>query len=233
MESGEMKKYDIFLFDADNTLYNYDKAEAHALKAMFDYFGFEYSESQRTIYREINSQAWRDYEEGKISKADLQTVRFERFFKKINVWHDPCDFNTRYLAELGRGTFLVDGALEICNEIVSRDKQIFIVTNGILATQESRIKHSLIKEYVSDFFVSEFVGFQKPDIEYFSYVFTHIPKIPKNKILIVGDSLTADIAGGNNAGIDSCWFNEHGIDNTTDIKPTYEIRNLSEVLKFV
>jgi 2-haloacid dehalogenase len=228
-----VNKYDIFLFDADNTLYDYDKAEAHALKTMFDCCGFEYSENLRTIYREINSQAWRDYENGKISKTDLQTIRFERFFGKIGVRHDPSDFNARYLAELGRGTFLIDGALEVCKDIVSHSKQIFIVTNGILATQESRINHSLIKNYITDFFVSEFVGYQKPDTQYFEYVFAHIPKIPKEKILIIGDSLTADIVGGINAGIDSCWFNEHGHDNNSDIKPTYEIRKLRELIKFV
>lgn len=231
--STAIRKYDIFLIDADNTLYDYDKAEAHALKTMFGYCGFAYDESMRAKYRIINSQAWRDYEDGKISKADLQTVRFERFFAEIGVEYDTADFNTRYLAELGRGTFLIDGAVEICKEIVSHGKQIFIVTNGILATQESRIKHSLIKEYISDFFVSEFVGYQKPDIQYFEYVFSHIPKVPKDKILIIGDSLTADIVGGHIAGIDSCWFNEHGQTNDTDIKPTYEVRKLSKLLKFV
>jgi len=228
-----MKKYELFLFDADNTLYDFDKAESCALKTMFDYCGFEYSERVLAIYRGINSQAWRDYEDGKISKKDLQSIRFERFFSEIGVWHDVTDFNAKYLAELGRGTFLINGAEDICKEIVSKGKQIFIVTNGILATQESRIKHSLIKEYISGFFVSEFVGFQKPDVRYFDYVFEHIPKIPKEKILIVGDSLKADIAGGHNAGIDNCWFNEHGIENTTSITPTYEIRKLSEVAMFV
>lgn len=227
------KKYEIFLFDADNTLYDYDKAEAQALKTMFAFCGFTYDDSIRLIYREINTQSWRDYEDGLISKADLQTVRFERFFEKICVQYDTADFNTRYLAEFGKGTFLVDGAMEICKKVVSQGKQIFIVTNGILATQKSRIEHSLIKEYISDFFVSEFVGYQKPDVKYFEYVFSHIPNVPKDKILIIGDSLTADIAGGHNAGIDNCWFNEHGHNNDTSIEPTYEVRRLSDLSKFI
>ena len=227
------KKYEIFLFDADNTLYDYDKAEAYALKTMFDSCGLDYSERSRTRYREINSGLWKDYEDGKISKADLQIVRFEKFLEEIGAKHDAIGFNAGYLAELGKGAFLIDGALEICKEIVSHGKLIFIVTNGILATQESRIKHSLIEEYISDFFVSEFVGYQKPQIEYFEYVFSHIPKIPKEKILIVGDSLTLDIAGGHNAGIDSCWFNEHKQVNSTSTQPTYEIHKLCELIKFV
>jgi HAD superfamily hydrolase (TIGR01549 family) len=161
-------------------------------------------------------------------------IRFERLFSEIGVQcDDASDFNTKYLAELGKGTFLIDGAVEICKEIVSLNKPIYVVTNGLLATQEARIKHSLIKDYITDTFVSSFVGFQKPDKEYFDYVFSHIPQISKDEILIIGDSLTADIAGGNNAGIDTCWYNEHGIENSTDIEPTYEVKHLSEILRFV
>lgn len=228
-----MKKYEIFLFDADGTLYDYDKAEKYALQTMFKHCDFKYSESIQTRYREINTQVWESYEKGEISKIALQTVRFNRLFDEIGVQYDTVDFNTRYLAELGKGTFLIDGAIEICRDIVARSKQIFIVTNGILATQEARIKHSLIKEYISDFFVSEFVGYQKPDREYFDYVFSHIPKIAKDKILIIGDSLAHDIIGGNNAGIDTCWFNESGNVNSANIKPTYEIRMLNELQKFI
>ena len=228
-----MKKYDIFLFDADGTLYDYDMAEANALKTMFDNCGFNYPENIRTLYREINTQVWKSYEQGEISKEALQTLRFTRLFGNIGVSYDEKDFNQRYLAELGKGAFLIDGALEICQKINSCGKKIFIVTNGILATQESRIKHSLIKDYISDFFVSEFVGFQKPDIRYFDYVFSHIPQIEKDKILIIGDSLTADIAGGSNAGIDSCWFNEKRSVNCTGITPTYEISSLDELQKLI
>jgi len=228
-----MKCYDIFLFDADGTLYDYDRAEANALKTMFDYCGFNYSESILKKYREINSQAWEGYAKGELSKDGLQIWRFIRLFNYISVSYDEKDFNNKYLAELGKGTFLIDGALEICKAIASCNKKIFIVTNGILATQEARIKHSLIKEYISDFFVSEFVGFNKPDKEYFEYVFSHIPQIRKDKILLVGDSLSADIAGGNGAGIDTCWFNKEGIKNHTSIIPAYEIKDLSELQKFI
>ena len=228
-----MQQYDIFLFDADGTLYDYDKAEECALMTVFHAHGFSYTEAVRVRYRAINKQVWDSYEKGEISKADLQTTRFDRLFRDIGVQCNPGEFNAEYLAELGKGTFLIDGAVDICKKIVSCKKQIFIVTNGILATQEARIKHSLIKAYISGFFVSEFIGYQKPDIKYFEYVFSHIPQVGKEKILIIGDSLTADIAGGNSAGIDSCWFNERGHENHTDIMPTYEIRKLNELNRFI
>jgi len=228
-----MKKYDIFLFDADGTLYDYDMAEANALKTMFVNCGFDYSENIRTKYREINSQVWESYEKGEISKDDLQILRFSRLFKNFGISYDAENFNKKYLIELGKGTFLIDGALEICKEITLCNKKIYIITNGILATQETRIKHSLIKEYISDFFVSEVVGFQKPDTKYFEYVVSNIPQAEKAKMLIIGDSLSADIQGGCNAGIDSCWFNENSKDNHTNAKPTYEIKKLNEIWKFI
>ena len=228
-----MKTYDVFLFDADGTLFDYDKAEENALKVMFGYCGFDYTESVRLQYREINVQVWESYEKGEITKAKLQRLRFSRLFEDIGVFYDAEVFNERYLKELGKGAYLVDGAFELCRDIVSRNKRIYIVTNGILATQQARIQHSQIKEYISDFFVSEFVGFQKPHIAYFEYVFSHIPRTEKSKALMVGDSLSADIAGGNNAGIDTCWFNELGKANGTEIIPTFEIRRLNELHQFI
>lgn len=228
-----MKKYDIFLFDADGTLFDYDMAEANALKIMFDNCCFDYTESIRQKYREINSQVWDSFEKGEISKEELQTSRFIRLFDYIGVHYDAKNFNEKYLYELGRGAFLIDGALEICEHIVSNSKKIYIVTNGILATQTSRIKHSLIKDYISDFFVSELIGYQKPHILYFEYIFSHIPKVGKEKVIIIGDSLSADIQGGCNAGIDNCWFNAAKKENNTDIIPTYEIHKLSEIQKFI
>jgi 2-haloacid dehalogenase len=160
-------------------------------------------------------------------------MRFARLFNEIGVYHDVKDFNEKYLSELGKGSFLIDGALEICKEITSCNKKIYIVTNGILTTQKARIEHSAIKEYISDFFVSELVGYQKPHALYFEYVFSHIPHTDKNGILLIGDSLSADILGGNNAGIDTCWFNESGDINTTDIIPDYEISGLSELKEYI
>ena len=228
-----MKKYEIFLFDADGTLYDFDKAAKYALRMVFEYCGFNYSESVLARYRKINAEVWAAYEKGELEVNEFPVIRFARLFEEIGIQYDASEFNGNYLAELGKAAFLIDGALEMCKEIVSSNKQIFIVTNGLLATQEARIKHSLIKDYISDYFVSGAVGYQKPDVKYFEYVFSRIPQIKKETTLIIGDSLTADIAGGNNAGIDSCWFNERGYINDTVIKPTYEIRRLAEAAKFI
>ena len=228
-----MKKYDVFLFDADGTLFDYDVAEDYALKKIFASFLFEYSENIHMKYREINSQLWELYEKNEVTQAELQTLRFKRLFDYAGIVSDEKLFNEQYLYELGKGTFLIPGAAEICKAVVLKGKRIYIVTNGILATQQTRIEQSSINGYISGFFVSEPIGFQKPHLSYFEYVFANIPAIDKEKTLIIGDSLSADIAGGNNASIDSCWLNIAHKKNDTDIKPTYEIFGLSELYNFI
>lgn len=228
-----MKKYDIFLFDADGTLYDYDKAEAHTLKATFEHYKFGYTENILLKYRKINAEVWGSYERGEISKDELKLLRFSRLFDELGIEYNVHEFNEKYAFELGKCAFLIDGAMEICKAIVSHGKHLYIITNGLITTQDARIKHSPIEEYISAHFISEVIGHQKPKPEYFNHVFSRLPQAEKDKVLIIGDSLSADIAGGNNAGVDSCWFNERGIENRTKIKPTYEISELSELQKFI
>jgi len=228
-----MKKYEIFLFDADGTLYDFGKDEESALRRMFEQCGFDYSENVLKRYRALSAALWDAYEKGKMKKRDLQKLRFERLFDEFGIRYDALEFNDNYIEKLGEGRFLIDGAVEICEAIASAGKPIFIVTNGFKRVQEPRIKNSPIYKYFSDVFISEVVGYPKPDERYFDHVFSNIPQVSKDKILIIGDSLAADIAGGNKVGIDSCWVNEYGVENKTSALPTYEISDLSELRKFV
>ncbi|MCL1986852.1 MAG: YjjG family noncanonical pyrimidine nucleotidase [Firmicutes bacterium] len=228
-----MKKYEIFLFDADGTLFDFYKAEETALKTMFEKVDITYTSEIREKYRAINAEIWQDYEKGKSSQSELQTLRFAKLFEEINVIQNAEIFNLQYLAELAKGVFLVDGAFEICQQIFASGKKIYIVTNGNLSTQKPRMENSAISGFISNFFISEAVGFRKPQANYFEYVFSQIPQVDKNEIIIIGDSLTADIAGGNNAGIDSCWYNSFGAENDFGVLPTYEIDRLSQISEFV
>jgi len=225
-----MKKYDIFLFDADNTLYDFDKASAHTIKLLFDEYGFTYCDDIPARFLDIGIQLWELYEKGELSDADLQKLRFAGLLDALGITHDPVQLNARYMYELGKCSFLVDGALEVCRHIAAVGKQIYIITNGFWPTHEARIQHSPIEKYMSGFFVSELIGHKKPSTEFFAHVLSCIPSADKSKILVVGDSLSADIAGGINAGIDTCWFNPQWLENRTGIMPTYEINKLLELI---
>ena len=225
-----MKKYDIYLFDADNTLYDFNRASTHALKLLFDEWGFNYSNDIPGRFNDIGLPFWERYEKGELSDAELQKLRFTAFFAELGITLDPMEANAQYMYELGKCSFLIDGALDVCRGIAAAGGRIYIITNGFWATHEGRVQHSPIEKYMYGFFVSELVGHKKPSREFFRHVLSNIPTVDRDSILVVGDSLSADIAGGNAAGLDTCWFNSRGLENLTGVVPTYEINDLRGVL---
>lgn len=222
--------YDIYLFDADNTLFDYDKAEEWALRKTFKTYNLFYSDEIKKRYRQINDIVWGLLAERKITMDELKIKRFDELFNQIEVACDTRSFSATYLANIGEGAQLIDGAYEVCKALHEHGKKIYIVTNGISFNQNLRLYKSVIKPFVPALFASEDVGFAKPDKRYFDYVFDRIEKAEKSKLLIIGDALATDIQGGINAGIDTCWFNPVKKENTTGINPKYEIAELTEVL---
>lgn len=227
-----MKKYEVVLFDADDTLYDFSKIEENALETVFKDYGLSFKSDILLKYREISEELWFGYHNGEVSKEELQTLRFTRLFEIIGVNLDEAEFNRKYLTSLGKGDSLITDAYEICEEIVAKGKKIYIVSNGVLYTQELRSKYSKLKDFVSGFFVSEIVGYKKPNVRFFQYVLENIGPVEKENILVIGDSLSTDILGGNNVGIDTCWFNSSGNSNDSNIIPTYEIKELKELKQF-
>jgi YjjG family noncanonical pyrimidine nucleotidase len=225
-----LDKYKKILFDADGTLFDYDKAEETALKNVCLQYGIDYSTDRRNIYRGINSKKWVEFDKGIITKQHLQSSRFENYFSEIGVVNiNAEEFNVCYLDYLADGSQLIDGAETVCREL-SKHKTLSIITNGIERTQLRRINKSAIKPYISDIFVSEKIGFAKPACEYFDCVFERLKLKDKSSVLIVGDSLLSDIKGGLNYGVDTCWYNPNGYTNTTEIIPTFEIKSLLELI---
>jgi 2-haloacid dehalogenase len=221
-------KYEIILFDADDTLFDYGMAEGHALVNAFAQFGLPTgAEDYAASYKEINHALWRDLEQGRITSAALRVERFNRLFAANGLDLNPVDFSAAYLRYLGEGTFLIQGATEICGELA--DCRLAIITNGIKEVQTSRIQGSPLCDVFEQIIISEEAGCQKPETGIFDYAFAKLGITDKEKVLIVGDSLTSDIQGGLNYGIDTCWFNPLGKVNETGIQPKYEIRSLPEL----
>jgi 2-haloacid dehalogenase len=221
--------YDIYLIDADDTLYDFDKAEAKALTSMFQRYALQCSDGIRRKYREISIELWGMFERGELAKEVLLIERFVRLSKVLGIPLDAAEFNRLYLIELGKCSDLLDGAEELCRQLHEKGKQIWIVTNGASVAQKARLAGSRIKPYISGQFVSEDVSYQKPQKEYFDYVLTRIPPVDKSRILVAGDSLSSDVLGGHNAGLDTCWFNPGRKENPSDVKPTYEVAALEDI----
>lgn len=225
--------YELILLDADGTLFDYDLAERHALTEAIKEFGI-HVDLERMIndYRRINSQLWVDLEQGKISKEKLRTERFLLLFQAVGIDIDPWEFSECYLKHLGHSCFLIDGAEEIC-KILSRRSKLYIVTNGIQEVQLTRLADSSIRDYIEGVVISEEVGVSKPDPSIFQCAFEKANHSDKRSAIMVGDSLSADIMGGINFGIDTCWVNLKNEKGRADIKPTFEVNHLRELSKVI
>jgi 2-haloacid dehalogenase len=218
------------LLDADGTLFDYDRGEASALAAAFADFGLAYSEERRDVYRSINAAKWAALERGELTKAELQVSRFADLFAELGeTGPDPAAFGVTYLDRLADSAPLTDGAREVVAAL-ARDRTLAIVTNGIERVQRRRLDKSGLRPYIADMFVSEAVGWAKPAPEYFDHVLRRLGLEDRSAALVVGDSLTSDIQGGINSGLDTCYYNPGGGANVTGIVPTYEIRRLADLL---
>ncbi len=225
-----MKKYTTLLFDSDDTLLDFKAAEYSALMQMMSDKGLPFSPQNAEIYSQVNKGFWEAFERGEIEKKEIYVGRFGKFFESINVSADAVSAAATYEGNLGKNHQLISGAMALLKELYGK-YEIYIVTNGRDCIQKQRLKDSNIINYVSGVFISETVGAPKPDKKYFDYVFDNITEKDLSKILIIGDSMSSDILGGINAGIDTCWYNPSG--KTPKYTPTYEISTLSELGKIL
>ena len=222
-------KYEIIIFDADETLFDFKKSERDAFKNAMLEFDIEYDENHHLkIYQGINTAIWKEFEEGLITQEKLKVERFKRLSDTLNAGFDEAEFAKSYMKHLSYASFLYDDSIDLV-ESLHKDYRLTIVTNGLKDVQDNRIRKSIIAKYFEDIVVSEEVLVSKPDPKIFEHALNNIKHTDKSKVLMVGDSLTSDIQGGINFGIDTCWFNPNKIANKTSIKPTYEIANLMEL----
>jgi len=226
-------KYAIILFDADETLFDFKKSERDAFKNTMFEFNIDYDENHHLkIYHDINAAIWKEFEEGLITQQKLKVERFKRLSDSLNLRFDEIQFAKSYMNYLANASFLYEDSIDLV-ESLHKDFRLSIVTNGLKDVQDNRIRKSIIAKYFDDIVISEEVMVSKPDPKIFEYALNNINHTDKSNVLIVGDSLTSDIQGGINFGIDTCWFNPNKIVNKTGIKPTYEISNLMDLKNIV
>lgn len=223
-----MKKT-FLLFDADHTLLDFVATEENALTQAFADSNIPFSTEMRCWYLAHNAKLWSAYEQGTIPREEIFRRRFEETFQAFSIDASGTAMEERYRQYLALGCDLIPDALSVI-QALSQSYALYILTNGVAATQERRLKDSGLRPYFRDVFVSEEVGAQKPRLDYFTYCFDRIPDFQKAEAILIGDSLFADIGGGNHAGIDTCWFNPYGQKNETGIVPTLEIGSLKELL---
>jgi 2-haloacid dehalogenase len=227
-----LKKYKTLLFDVDDTLLDFGAAEKLALQLLFEEQKIPLTSEMEDHYKKINQKLWKRFEAGDLGRDEVVNTRFSIFFNEYGKEVDGPSLEKNYRSYLEQGHQLVEGAIELITELY-QDYDLYIVTNGVSKTQDRRLRDSGLYPLFKKIFVSEDTGYQKPMKEFFDYVFARIPNLEVERALIIGDSLNADIKGGELAGLDTCWFNPKMKENYTKIRPTYEINKLDELTRIL
>lgn len=234
-----MKAYRILFIDADDTLFDYQACEDHSLGAALASFGIEITRELKSRYGQINRDLWAAMERGEVTADELRVRRFEQLLDHRVSSVSPAQVSEVYLDHLSRSAFLIQGAKELLVELRSRRVAVVVVTNGIHEVQMRRFSLSEIAGLPDVIVTSGEAGVSKPDPAFFSFAARkaglvrageELSHTAKDRILMVGDSLTSDIPGGRNFGIDTCWFNPKGLRNNTGVVPDMEIARLEELL---
>ncbi|MBQ9461238.1 MAG: YjjG family noncanonical pyrimidine nucleotidase [Clostridia bacterium] len=233
-------KYTTLLMDADDTIFDFPKCEYAALKNSLTDCGYTFSDEICSRFSSINAALWKKFERGEITRADLRIRRFrelieqcfQQCFPGTAEGRSDCETAAnQYVKRLSEQAILIDGALEALDAL-SKKYEIYIITNGLKPVQEGRFAIAGLDRFVRRAYISDAMGVQKPSAEYFAMVLDDIPEKDRSKILVVGDSLTSDMKGGRNAGLDTCLYDPHLRVDMPDELCDYRIRDLNELLYF-
>lgn len=224
-----MGKFDIILWDVDQTLLDFKKSESYAIRFCFRKFGKEASDETVSAYSSINENFWKQIEKGQINKKEALVERFRTLFRQIGEEDIEAEaFQKEYADALGSVYYFQDDSYNLLNQLKGKYRQ-YLVTNGVTYTQMKKLRLSGLDKLVDGIFVSEQLGVPKPHKEFFEQCFCAIPGFQREKALIVGDSLSSDMQGGNNAQISTRWYNPAGLENPFNIRIDYQIKDLNEI----
>ena len=224
--------YDIVLLDADMTIWDFEASEKLALKDTVEYVGAEMTEEVFAFYHKVNSALWKAFDLKQVTKEELAYRRFAELLTFVEKEGDPLALNGYYQQRLGEHSIMLPGAEEMCRKLAERCT-LYILTNGMHVAQVGRFEKSPVKQYITDMFISEDMGCQKPDKEYYDKVFAIIGLQDKSRAVMVGDSLTSDIQGGINGGVDTIWYNAKRKPHNPEIMPTYTAYTMEEIVERV
>ncbi|BBH54329.1 YjjG family noncanonical pyrimidine nucleotidase [Fluviispira sanaruensis] len=227
-------KYDFILFDADDTLFDFNKSQEIAFRETVSHFAISYhTDVLCSEFKKTNRALWKELENRLISEDDLKILRFKKIFDAHNIKQDPSEVSKIYLQKISQSTHLKAGALSICQFLKEAKIKIGIITNGFENIQKSRFSLSELNPYFDFITISEECGYRKPYAEIFQIALNKFGNARKDNTLMVGDNLEADIIGAQEFGLDSCWYHPHGGNPHKDIIPTFIIHDLMEIKRII
>lgn len=228
-----MPRYQTVLLDADNTLFDFNAAEERALHTVLRARGYVPDEAVVETYLKINSGLWEAFARGEVEQDFLLEERFRRFEQAMGGSHDPAQFNVDYQQALAANGILFPGAEELCRDLAELGCTLAIVTNGAAVAQRGRYSASPIRKYIPHLFISQELGVGKPDPRFFDHVCRTLGITDRSTAVVVGDNLSSDILGGNQAGMDTIWFNPGGSPLTGPARPTYTVGTFVQIREII
>ncbi|MBQ6787150.1 MAG: YjjG family noncanonical pyrimidine nucleotidase [Lachnospiraceae bacterium] len=221
------------LWAIDGTLLNFEMSEKYAIRKCFEIFELgECTDEMLAQYSRINRTYWERLEKGELTKQEVLVGRFKEFFERQGLPVEKAEpFNNEYQVRLGDKAFYNDDGEQLVKQFKERGIKQYAVTNGTLIAQQRKLKLSGLDKLLDGAFISDVIGIEKPNIGFFDAVWKEIGSYEKDEVMIVGDSLTSDIQGGNNTGILCCWYNPQGHENAEGLRIEYEVKDLREIRK--
>lgn len=220
--------FQFVFFDLDDTILDFHQAEAIAVAKAFRAVGLTPTEEMVARYSQVNQLHWRRLERGELTREEVLVQRFVCLFQELGVQADAVRCREQYEQFLGIGHFFMEGAPEILDYLAPKYR-LFLASNGTAAVQRSRLQSAGITGYFEQLFISEELGANKPTRAFFDRAFRQIPDFDPQRAIFIGDNLTSDILGGQNAGITTCWLNPDDKPRLPEIQPDYEIARLEEL----
>src|SRR5271168_4594489 len=223
-----MQRYQWLLFDADGTLFDFERAEAAALRRVFERMGVAFMPDYLIEYQRINQVLWRDVERGEIKPSFVKTRRFELLLQSLNLAHRPETFSATYLDCLAECSELLEDAAEVL-QTLRRKYRMAILTNGLQVVQRGRLARSVIRHHIGEIIISEEIGFSKPAKEFFEIALNRLGNPSRRELLMTGDGWNSDILGATQYGLDACWYNPERKPRPGGCEVTREIFSLREL----
>ena len=226
--------YQFVFLDLDDTLFDFKRSEYYAFHKLASDLNFQVTPAIYQHYEDYNAQLWQAIELGQLSKNELMATRFPNFFKQYQLEIEPGpSWDDRFRDYLAESTQLQDGALALLDQLSRAGCRLFAASNGIGNTQRYRLNQTRIETYFEDVFISETIGFNKPDSRFFEYIFPRIKDFQKDQAIMVGDKLSSDILAANNVQMAACWFNEHHLAKPDQFTVQYEADSLADIADYI
>lgn len=217
----------VVFIDIDDTLLDFTKCANDAIKSACNKFGVPYTTTLVDTFHPINLDLWHRLEKKEVTKEKLFDTRFQIVFDKLGIKADGIAFETAFRENFHESAILVDGARDLLEYLRSKYK-VYVASNASMHQQTNRMKRAELDGYIDGYFVSEEIGFPKPQKEFFDACFKALPDVKPQDVVMIGDSLSADIKGACEYGLKTIWYN-HRNDPTADVKCDYIVSRLSEI----